>query len=182
MSVPRIPSLSRLCSSFTFGGLPEIREVDQHHRLVDQIERAEPEAARERHRVERAVDIEPRRNFRLGAHRVHPKMSGAINGHGAQWSTRVHQEHGRLAVNLRAHQQVVLRRTLQGERLILRSFRPCWQPREGQRRKTGHKRDEHRGEIFSRKDKCDAGKHGPEDSTGAALVHRVPLAGRLIAG
>ena len=58
------------------------------------------------------------------------------------------------------HQQVILRRTFQGERLILQGFRLPWRPREGEPRETDDQRNEQRTECSKRGQKSTRSSHG----------------------
>ena len=92
-------------------------------------------------------------------------MIAAIDGDSAQRRARVHQKHRRFTVDLRSHEQVVLRRKLQREGLVLRGSGRSPLLRQDQGWKAGEQRDEQRGGILAREKIKHAGEHGPEDST-----------------
>ena len=116
MSAPRMPSIS---SRFT--GAAQAAEVHQNHRLVDQIQGAEPEIVRDRHRVECAVDAETGRDLGFTGDRRQSKIGAPIERDRADGRAGVHAEERRLAVDLRVDEQMILRRANKRERFILES-------------------------------------------------------------
>ena len=94
-------------------------------------------------------------------------MGTAVERYGTDRRAGIHPEERRFAVNLGAHEQMILRGTNERERDILEAARlQRSRPRAGQRGQT-ERSAQQESESFASGKERNMGKHGREDSTPA---------------
>ena len=110
-------------------------QVDRDHGLVDEDERAKAEPVRDGDAAEAAVDAQLRRELGGAGDRRHGEVLASRGRDRTDWGARIDAEEGRLSIDLRPKQKMILLRALQRQglkfRILQRRLRPRLARAEG---------------------------------------------------